>query len=56
MELLDESYRISGLYSTPVRDVIITQKQRQALFVGVGIGLLLGAILLRRRGKKQEQK
>jgi len=52
MELLDESYRVSGLYSMPARDVVVTRRQRQTLLVGVGVGLLLGAILLRRRNKR----
>ncbi len=48
IELLDESYRISGLDSMPARDVAATKRQRQIALVGVGAGLLLAAILLRR--------
>jgi glycolate oxidase iron-sulfur subunit len=52
IELLDEAYRAGGLYSMPVQDVTTVQKQRQILVVGIGIGLLLGAILLGRRRKR----
>ncbi len=52
IELLDEAYRAGGLYSMPVRDVATVQRQRQTLAVGIGVGLLLGAILLRRRHKR----
>ena len=51
IELLDESYRISGVYSTPTHKARST-RQRQVALVGVVVGLLLGAILLRRRIKK----
>jgi glycolate oxidase iron-sulfur subunit len=49
VQLLDEAYRASGLYSVPVRDVAPEQKQRQAMLLGIGIGILIGALLLRRR-------
>ncbi|HZR40345.1 MAG TPA: heterodisulfide reductase-related iron-sulfur binding cluster [Ktedonobacteraceae bacterium] len=49
VQLLDEAYRAGGLYSTPARDVTVEQKQRQALLVGIGIGIIIGALLLRRR-------
>lgn len=51
VELLDEAYRAGGLYS-PVRDVTTVQRQRQTLAIGIGIALLLGAILLGRRRKQ----
>jgi glycolate oxidase iron-sulfur subunit len=52
IELLDEAYRTGGLYNMPVRDVMSVQRQRQALTVGIGITLLLGAILWGRRHKR----
>jgi len=52
IELLDESYRISGVYSTPTHDVAVVRRQRQIALVGVVAGLLLGAVLLGRRNKK----
>ncbi|MBO0779041.1 MAG: 4Fe-4S dicluster domain-containing protein [Ktedonobacteraceae bacterium] len=58
VELLDEAYRKGGLYDLPVREVVEGEegrKGKQALLVGVAIGLLLGFLLLRRKkaGKKQ---
>ncbi|HLZ62200.1 MAG TPA: heterodisulfide reductase-related iron-sulfur binding cluster [Ktedonosporobacter sp.] len=52
VELLDEAYRAGGLYSMPVRDVEVKQKQQRTLLLGIGIGILIGAILLRRRGRR----
>ncbi len=52
IELLDEAYRAGGVYSMPVREVATVQRQRKILAVGVGVGLLLGAILLGRRRKR----
>lgn len=52
IELLDEAYRAGGLYSMPEQNIVGDQKQRQALFVGLGIGLLIGAILVRQRRKR----
>jgi glycolate oxidase iron-sulfur subunit len=51
IELLDEAYRAGGLYHMPMRNLATVQRQRQTLAVGVGIGLLLGAIWLKRRHK-----
>ncbi len=51
VELLDEAYRAGGLYST--LEVSAHQRQERkisrTLLVGIGIGILLGAILARRR-------
>jgi glycolate oxidase iron-sulfur subunit len=52
IELLDEAYRAGRLYYMPVRDITTVQRQRQAFAVGIGVGLLLGAILLGRRHKR----
>ncbi|MBA2396279.1 MAG: 4Fe-4S dicluster domain-containing protein [Ktedonobacteraceae bacterium] len=52
IELLDEAYRAGQLYSMPVQDVKGVQKQRQALFIGLGIGVIIGAILLGQRRKR----
>ena len=49
IELLDEAYRASGLYTAPVRDLAAKQKQQQTLLLGIGIGILIGAIALGRR-------
>ena len=51
VELLDEAYRAGGLYST--LEVSAQQQQERkiarTLLVGIGIGILIGAILARRR-------
>lgn len=52
IQLLDEAYRAGGIYSLPTRDVTAERKQRRTLLIGIGIGLLIGAILLRRRRTK----
>lgn len=52
VQLLDESYRAAGLYDLPVRDVTVQKKQQQALLVGIGIGVIIGAILLRERRRR----
>ncbi len=49
VQLLDEAYRAGGIYSAPTRYHTASEKQQRALLVGIGIGLLIGAILLRRR-------
>jgi glycolate oxidase iron-sulfur subunit len=49
-QLLDEAYRIGGFYSVPTTHyATLEKKQQRTLFIGIGIGLLIGAILLRRR-------
>jgi len=52
VQLLDESYRAGGLYSTRVRDMAAVQRQRKTLLVWIGVGLVLGVILLRRRRRQ----
>ncbi len=51
VQLLDEAYRAGGTYSLPTSHGIVAEKNRQrtTLFIGIGIGLMIGAILLRRR-------
>ena len=52
IELLDEAYRVGGLYSMPARNVVAIQKQRRTFAVGIGVGLVLGFIWLKRRNKR----
>jgi glycolate oxidase iron-sulfur subunit len=52
VQLLDEAYRAGGLYSTPIRDGVAVQRQQRALFIGIGMSLLIGAFLLGRRRQK----
>jgi glycolate oxidase iron-sulfur subunit len=52
VQLLDEAYQAAGLYSTSALDAAVKQRQRQALLIGVGIGILIGAFLLGRHRKK----
>ncbi len=49
VELLDEAYRAGGLYSTlaPVQNEV--RRIQRTLLIGMGIGLLGGALLARRR-------
>ncbi len=53
IELLDESYRRNGVYSTPTRDVATATPQRQLAFMGIVAGLFAGTILLLRRRVKK---
>jgi glycolate dehydrogenase iron-sulfur subunit len=52
VQLLDQAYSAAGVYSTPVRDVAVQQRQQQTLLIGIGIGILIAAFLLGRRRKK----
>lgn len=50
VQLLDGAYRAGGAYTpTTVQGVSIQQNQQRTLLLGIGIGLLIGAILFRRR-------
>ncbi len=49
VQLLDEAYRVNGLYNAPVRDIETTQRRQRTLLIGIGVGLLAGFLLLRRR-------
>ena len=49
VQLLDEAYRTGGLYTIPQTDLAVKRRQQRALFIGIGIGVLVGSILLRHR-------
>src|SRR5262249_673284 len=50
VQLLDEAYRVEGLYNLPAPQTS-EKKQQQALLIGLGIGIIIGALLLRRNRK-----
>ncbi len=52
VQLLDEAYRAGGLYNLPVRDVETKWGQQRMLLAGIGIGVLVGFILVRRRWRR----
>lgn len=49
VQLLDEAYSASGLYTVPTRDIEAEQRRQQTLLIVIGIGLLAAFLLLRRR-------
>ena len=49
VQLLDEAYRVGGLYTAPTRDIEVERAQTRKLLVGLGIGLFVGFLLLRRK-------
>jgi glycolate oxidase iron-sulfur subunit len=50
IELLDEAYKVGGIYSSiPVRVEQGLQKKQQALLLGITGGLLISALLLSKR-------
>ncbi len=50
IQLLDDAYRAGGAYTlTAVEDTNTKRNQQRTLLIGVGIGLLIGAIFFRRR-------
>src|SRR5712691_5253598 len=51
IQLLDESYQAKGIYEVVDRDLTATRKHRRTLVVGIGIEILIGFILARRRQK-----
>ena len=51
VELLDQAYRAGGLYDLPVRDTQATKQRQHALLAGLGIGVVAGLWLARRRKK-----
>ncbi len=55
VQLLDEAYHAAGLYQEDtMHTAIAKQKQQQILVFGIGIGILIGALLLRpRRSRKR---
>ena len=52
IQLLDEAYRVGRLYEIPAHDVATKQRQQGALLIGMGIGVLAGMLLLRRRRRR----
>jgi glycolate oxidase iron-sulfur subunit len=51
VELLDEAYRIGGLYALPTRNKQANQKRQQSLLLGIGAGIAVSLFLLL-RGKR----
>ncbi len=51
IQLLDESYQAKGIYEVVDRTLAATRKRRRTLVVGIGITILIGFILARRRQK-----
>ena len=52
IELLDRAYRASGLYTLPVPDTSLAQKQQRALWIGMAIGIGIALLLSRRKRRK----
>src|SRR5438876_1606061 len=52
IELLDESYQANGIYKVVDRDLTITRQRGRSLAVGIGITILIGFFLARRRQKR----
>ena len=51
VQLLDESYQAKGIYEVVGRDLAATRKRGRTLAVGIGIAILIGFFLARRRKK-----
>jgi glycolate oxidase iron-sulfur subunit len=49
IQLLDEAYQSGELYILPTRDIVEEQKRRRNRAIVIGIGILIGFILTRRR-------
>jgi glycolate oxidase iron-sulfur subunit len=49
IQLLDEAYQSGELYTLPTRDIVEEQKRRRNRAIVIGIGILIGFILTRRR-------
>ncbi len=49
VQLLDEAYCAAGLYNMPIRDIEAEQRRQRTLLLSIGVGLLAGFLLLRRR-------
>ena len=49
IQLLDEAYQAGELYTLPARDIVEEQKRRRNRAIAIGIGILIGFILTRRR-------
>lgn len=52
VQLLDEAYQAGGVYEVPLRDLAAVTRRRRTLAVGIGIGILIGYMLSRRRQTK----
>lgn len=52
IQLLDESYRAKGIYEVIEREQGTTRQRGRALAVGIGIAILIGYIIARRRQKR----
>jgi glycolate oxidase iron-sulfur subunit len=49
VQLLDDAYRAGGTYTLTAQDTNTEKNQQRTLLLGIGIGLLIGVILFRRR-------
>jgi glycolate oxidase iron-sulfur subunit len=49
VQLLDNAYRAGGNYTLTTQDTTTEKNQQRTLLVGIGIGLLIGILLFRRR-------
>ncbi len=52
VQLLDEAYQAGGLYNVPVRNTDAAWRRQRTLAVGIGVGILIGFLLARRRQRK----
>jgi glycolate oxidase iron-sulfur subunit len=49
VQLLDEAYQAGGLYTVPVRNTDAARRRQRTLAVSIGVGILIGFLLARRR-------
>jgi glycolate oxidase iron-sulfur subunit len=52
IQLLDESYQAKGIYEVEDRELKTTSTRRRTLAIGIGISILIGLFLARRRNKR----
>jgi glycolate oxidase iron-sulfur subunit len=52
VQLIDEAYRAAGLYRISVYDQEAEQRQQRALLIGLGIGVVIGAVVLGRHRRR----
>ncbi len=52
IQLLDEAYQAGGLYEVPARDTHVARRRQRTLVTSIGIGILIGFLLARRRKKR----
>ncbi|MEO7019613.1 MAG: heterodisulfide reductase-related iron-sulfur binding cluster [Ktedonobacteraceae bacterium] len=55
VQLLDEAYQAGGIYNLPAPDTQGQRIRQRALFAGLGIGIVIGLLIARRKRKQQEQ-